>query len=515
MEEKSHVVTEVAGPTSQCDVTVESRSNEQQFERYISLAGFYNFGMCLQCGWEATSIGLILPLLNGGPAALVWGVLISGAGHLFTVFSLAEMASMDPTVGAQYRWSARFARSNPEFWGFVQGWVTTFAWLVQPAAWTSYLAYQTQALISFHNPEFIASGWHTTLIMWAYISAAVVCNLYLRRILNVFETIGGICHVLFWVTCIIVLTTLANRSSPTFVFTKVTTGLTGWNNPGLCFQIGLMNQLLGLAGYDSMLHMVDETKKPRERVPPSMIVAVASNVVMTFSYVLVLMFCIGDEEAVMAAPSPLLEIYYQATKSKAASTICLFMHMLVLTTGSFNTIASTSRLVWAFARDRGLPNSAFFTPVHPTLQIPLRSLGLTIVIAVILSLVNLGSSVALSQLISIGTIGLIGSYFFPVFLILKRKIAGQHPNYGPFRLGRWGIPVNLCSLCFTAYVTFWAAFPSTSPITSDNMNYGGPVFIGLLTLCIGDWFRSGKKRFVVPTGKYAIEMAGQEEVEMK
>ena len=27
----------------------------------------------------------------------------------------------DPTVGAQYRWSARFAQSLPEFWGFVQG----------------------------------------------------------------------------------------------------------------------------------------------------------------------------------------------------------------------------------------------------------------------------------------------------------------------------------------------------------------------------------------------------------
>lgn len=27
----------------------------------------------------------------------------------------------DPTVGAQYRWSARFAQQSPEFWGFLQG----------------------------------------------------------------------------------------------------------------------------------------------------------------------------------------------------------------------------------------------------------------------------------------------------------------------------------------------------------------------------------------------------------
>lgn len=27
----------------------------------------------------------------------------------------------DPTVGAQYRWSARFAQRWPEFWGLMQG----------------------------------------------------------------------------------------------------------------------------------------------------------------------------------------------------------------------------------------------------------------------------------------------------------------------------------------------------------------------------------------------------------
>jgi hypothetical protein len=28
---------------------------------------------------------------------------------------------MDPVVGAQYRWSAAFAPSAPEFWGLFQG----------------------------------------------------------------------------------------------------------------------------------------------------------------------------------------------------------------------------------------------------------------------------------------------------------------------------------------------------------------------------------------------------------
>lgn len=58
---------------------------------------------------------------NGGPAAIVWGCLLAGVGNIAVASSLAEMAAMDPAVGAQYRWSARFARSNNEFWGLLQG----------------------------------------------------------------------------------------------------------------------------------------------------------------------------------------------------------------------------------------------------------------------------------------------------------------------------------------------------------------------------------------------------------
>lgn len=68
-------------------------------------------------------MGYILPLimLNGGPSAFVWGLVFATIGSLGVAASLAEMASMDPHVGAQYRWSAGFARQHGEFWGLLQG----------------------------------------------------------------------------------------------------------------------------------------------------------------------------------------------------------------------------------------------------------------------------------------------------------------------------------------------------------------------------------------------------------
>lgn len=66
-------------------------------------------------------------ILNGGPATLVYGSIISTVGSVAGVASLAEMASIDPHVGAQYRWSALFATKNNEFWGLLQG-KLSFLW---------------------------------------------------------------------------------------------------------------------------------------------------------------------------------------------------------------------------------------------------------------------------------------------------------------------------------------------------------------------------------------------------
>lgn len=94
-----------------------------------------------------------------------------------------------------------------------------------------------------------------------------------------------------------------------------------------------------------------------------MITAVLLNSVMMFAYVLAVLFFIGDHDAVTAARMPILEVYYQATQSKAAATIMVLMQTSILVLALFNCTASVSRLTWAFAKDKGLPFSEFFSKV--------------------------------------------------------------------------------------------------------------------------------------------------------
>jgi choline transport protein len=110
----------------------------------------------------------------------------------------------------------------------------------------------------------------------------------------------------------------------------------------------------------------DEVKKVRTRAPQSIIIATISNAVMLFGFVILLLFTLGDVELVTNYPTiPLIEVYYQATNSKPATTILVLMPAIILEFALFNCYASVSRLVWVFSKDKGLPFSKFFSAVSP------------------------------------------------------------------------------------------------------------------------------------------------------
>jgi amino acid transporter len=108
-----------------------------------------------------------------------------------------------------------------------------------------------------------------------------------------------------------------------------------------------------------------EVKKVQTRAPYSIILSTVSNAVMQFAFVICLLFTIGDLDTVTSSPTglPMIEVYYLATKSVAATNIFIVAIFFVVFVAMFNTYASVSRLTWAFACDHGLPFSKTFAKV--------------------------------------------------------------------------------------------------------------------------------------------------------
>ena len=96
-----------------------------------------------------------------------------------------------------------------------------------------------------------------------------------------------------------------------------------------------------------------------------MITTILVNGLLLFSFMICLMFTLGDVDKALNTPTgyPIIEVVFEATKSHAATTMMMCFIIFTGILALFSTLASVSRLVWAFARDRGLPFSDFFAYV--------------------------------------------------------------------------------------------------------------------------------------------------------
>jgi choline transport protein len=247
--------------------------------------------------------------------------------------------------------------------------------------------------------------------------------------------------------------------------------------------------------------MSDEVKRARFRVPRSMIFSVVVNATMQFLYMITVLFCIGDIDRVSASPLPIIEVYYQATGSRAATNVFVFMFIFIIFVSFFNVFASVSRLLWAFSRDEGLPFSSIFAKVHPSLKMPVNALCVVAVSLCLLALINIGSSTAFNALISLPALALYISYFFPILFLFWRRMsrAGSATiPWGPFKLGKSGPWINVGAMSYIIFVLIWMPFPAMLPVDRFNMNYAGPIAGGVIIAAALDWCLNGRKRFRIP-----------------
>jgi len=464
---------EVRGEDSSNEI--ETRPPQQKLDRYISFIPAIAFNANLQATWESVAVSFQAGLLNGGPTSLVWGSLIAWIGSMAMAASLAEMASMNPTVGAQYRWTSMFAPPrvlSPAFWGLLQGWITVFAWIATCAQPAFLLATVIQGMIVLTDASYVYERWHGTLLAWALFAIPVVINIFARRVLPGLEVVGVVTHLLFFVIWIVVLAVMAPKSSAEFVFATNSFGISGWSNQGVQWCVGLLSAVFPLGGFDGVLHMSDEVKDAPRKVPLSMVYGLAINGAMSFAFMICILFCLGDPEEALNTPTgyPIIQVVYNATGSKGATIALLSFLTFNGMIAMFSSLASVSRLTWAFARDHGLPFSQFFGAVHPTLRIPLNSLMLVSAVIVLLQLINIGSSTALFAILGVSTIGLYMSYILPILFILLTKLrTPESIRYGPFRLpAAPGLVINAFAVVYGVFILIWLPFPPFMPVTGVN-----------------------------------------------
>ena len=70
-----------------------------------------------------------------------------------------------------------------------------------------------------------------------------------------------------------------------------------------------------------------------------------------------LLFSIGDPDTILNAPYeyPFAAVFLQATKSVVGSAIMTMIIIILQSAAVIAVLATASRMLWAFARDKGVP----------------------------------------------------------------------------------------------------------------------------------------------------------------
>lgn len=254
--------------------------------------------------------------------------------------------------------------------------------------------------------------------------------------------------------------------------------------------------------------MSEEIHDAERVVPQSILTSVLINGALGFGMILSTLFTMTDATAALASPTgyPYMQIFCSATKSLGGCTVMSAIVPILVTATAVGSLASSSRMAWSFARDRGLPGWQVLSRVHlpspPSYNSPLIhsqvnaqavpqwSILVVTSAAVLLALIILGSAAVLNDVVSLCVSALYSSYLISAFLLMWQRLTGgiREPSdtpadtvvntagaplaWGPFRMrGILGVLVNAFTIAYLAVGVFFSFWPDEMNPTASTMNW--------------------------------------------
>jgi amino acid transporter len=120
------------------------------------------------------------------------------------------------------------------------------------------------------------------------------------------------------------------------------------------------------------------------------------------------------------------------------------------------------------------------------------------VIAILLSLINIGSTVAFNIVTSLGVGALLSSYIVSISCVTLKRLRGERLLPSQFSLGRAGLPLNVFSVIFITLAFIMTFFPSTPHPDPVSMNWNILVFGTVVVFSVAYFLVRGRHRYAGP-----------------
>ncbi|MEA3094075.1 MAG: hypothetical protein QOJ04_5417 [Caballeronia sp.] len=470
---------------------LKSMGYTQELARRMS--GFSNFAIsfsiiCILAG-GITAFPQALSAVGGASIGIGWPV-----GALFAMVvaaSMAQIASSYPTAGGLYHWSSILGNKG---WGWATAWFNLLG-LIFVVASVNFGVYDPffKTLIAplfGINPESL-TFWHQT----AFIAAVTLTQAWLNhsgiRITTILTDLSG--YLIFAIALLLTLALLGFSKTP-FDFGRLIdfsnfTGFDGgaWPKQGMlaAFLSGLLLTIYTITGFDASAHTSEETQNAARNVPKGMLRAVLWSAL--FGYIMVCAFLLvmpDIKEGVKQGGG-----FFYALLSTLPAWLRISLGIGIFLSNYLCGLAcltSCSRMMYAFARDGGLPASNWLKKVNNTHCTP----GAAIWISAILAIAATLYGDAFAVLSTGSAVFLYVSYVMPVAAGLNAE-GKTWVRKGPFNLGMWSKPIATLAVLGGAVLVYVGIQPPNEKV----------LYISLLLIAIMAvfWYGFGvRTRFAGP-----------------
>ncbi len=491
-------------PAHQDDLnTLHSMGYAQELSR--RMGPFQNFAIsfsiiCILAG-GITAFPLALSAAGGASIGVGWPLACAFA--LLVAAAMAQIASSYPTAGGIYHWASLFGGRG---YGWVAAWFNLLGlmFVVASVNFGVFLLFRDLFLgnvlgmdvSAWTSKEFMDGAWWTqTLFITVITASQALLNHVGIRATTLLTDFSG--YLIFAVALLLTLSLLAYAPSLDFArlfrFDNFSGDAGGgvWptavQSVGFVFLLGLLQGVYTVTGFDASAHTAEETRNAAREAPRGMLHAVFWS--FLFGYAMLCAFVLAlpsVSEGAKQGWNSFPWLMSQSAMPKIFKDALIVGIVIANYLCALAGLTSTSRMMYAFARDGGLPFSNALRHVSRSHRTPVNAIWWGAALAIAATLYGEAFAV-----LSTGcAVFLYVSYLMPVAAGLRAEMTGHWANKGPFQLGAASKPVAVLAIIGCALLIFVGVQPPYEKV--------GYLIVAMLIAMLVIWVAFESRRFKGP-----------------
>lgn len=483
------------------------------------MGGFQNFAIsfsiiCILAGGIG-AYAVAFGAAGGGSIGIGW--IIGSVFALLVAAAMGQIASAYPTAGGLYHWGSILGGRG---WGWATAWINLIGLLfvVSSVNYGVYLLLRDLVLVGVFgmNAESFTTT-HLTIAVAVITLSQAILNYVGIRVTTILTDFSG---YLILAVSIVLIVGLVGASPVPLDFSRLVTFTNNTGDPGagtwpatsslfFAFVLGLLHVCYTITGFDASAHTAEETNDAQRAVPRGMLTAVFWSALFGWLLVVAVLLAMPDLTEGAAKGGSVFAYALDSSgmprwlKDLLAIGIVLANYLCALA-----GMTSLSRMLYAFARDGGIPGaSKFLRRVHPKHRTPGMAIWVGAVFCFILGRVAGADASAYIVLASGCAVFLYVSYIMPIGAGVLAE-GKRWTKKGPFNLGVWSKPIGILAVIGGGVLAFVGFQPPYALV--------GKFLAGTAGVLVVVWFAFERKRFPGPplteadVAKRQAEIAAEE-----